>query len=181
MSGSSRIPGGPAPSIAGTLGTTGSTGSPPARPSASSSQQQPPEGLKASRVASRGELAPRGQGGPGSETPTITTPPLLQRMERRGGAFPAGAPQVPPAPALHAAQHLILRGDIHGTEEASQAEADRRVRQLQDKARSLGGPPVTWRDAVVELRELREETKISENTFVQLANAAHRSDQADQA
>lgn len=90
--------------------------------------------------------------------------------------MPGGSPL-----QLHAAQQLILGGNIHGTNDACKAEADHRIKHLQDKAKSLTGQPVDWHDAVEELGDLSSEPlepKISEYTFLQLANAAKRSHDA---
>ena len=182
MAGSIRIPGGHEAGIAGNLGTAGDTGSPPVRPSASGPQQQPPEGLTGLRVASGGGLAPRGHASLGSDTATVVVAPMRQQMEDRGGAFPGGARPVHPPPLqLHVAQQLIVHGEIQGTESAREAEAARRVRDVQDKVKSLDGRPINWADAMVEMRELPLEQKITEGTFVYLADAAHKSYKADRA
>ena len=107
---------------------------------------------------------------------------MPQQMEDRGGVFPGDARPVRLPPLqLHVAQQLILAGDIQGTKSASEAEADRRVREVQDKVKGLEGRPINWADAVVELRELPSASKITENTFVQLADAAHKSYKANRA
>lgn len=134
-----------------------------------------------SRVASGGVLAPRGHASLGGDTATIVVAPMRQQMEDLGGAFPGGARPVHPPPPLqlHVAQQLIVRGEIQGTESAREAEAARRVRDVQDKVKSLDGGPINWADAMVEMRELPLERKITEGTFVYLADAAHKSYKAD--
>lgn len=187
MSGCCGIPGGPGFGVIGhaaAAGNAGDAGTPGVRPSAGGPQPQPPQGLAGSRTASGGRPAPRGNASPGGAPATLLSAPMPVHMEdRRGSAVPAGASSLPPGRPLqlHAAQQLILAGDIQGNHSACKAEAERRVRDVQDKVHSLADPPINWADAVVELRELPSESKITENTFLQLADAAHKSYKEDRA
>lgn len=180
MSGSFRIPGGHGAGNVGNVGGAGDGGS----PSTGRTQQpgQPPEGLQVSRVASGRRPAPRGRiadwpprGGPASPgRPATLMAPPQQRMEKsetllappRPGTIPSVLDVQP-----HVVQQLVLSGDISGATQAGNAEADQRVKNLQDK---LGDRPIDWHEAVDNLDDLHSDSRISENTYLQLANATKR-------
>jgi len=179
MHGSIRISGGHESGIAGNSATAAETGSPPARSAAKGSEQQPPGGPTGPRVAPAGRLAPRGPASPGGDAAAVTVPPALQLMECHGaGSQGAAASMQRRSPLqLHAAQQLILAGDIKGSEAACRAEADHRVKLLLDKLQSLPGGTVHWPEAVAELENMQSVssgTTVSENTYYQLVDAAKR-------
>ena len=94
-----------------------------------------------------------------SSSGTVLKPPRAETMPSRLSVQP------------HAVQQLVLAGDISGATQAGNAEADQRVKRLQDKLESR---PIDWHEAVEELDDLHTDSKISENTYLQLANAAKR-------
>lgn len=179
MSGNFRITGGQG---AGNVGGAGMGGSPSTQPSPSRRKQpgQQPDGLQGSRVASSGASAPRGQiagwqprggpGGPGSASEL--TAPALPRMERTETLRVPPRPETMPSLEFvqpHFTQQLVREGNITGTEHQGIAESDRRVSKvLQDRT-----PPILHR-VVDQLDDAHSDEHISQNTYLQLANAAKR-------
>lgn len=74
----------------------------------------------------------------------------------------------------HIEQQLLRDGDISGTIAASRSEADRRISQVLSRPDVRS---VDWHDTLDNLDDLHSEGRISENTYLQLSNAAMRSRQ----
>ncbi len=90
-----------------------------------------------------------------------------------GTMTPQHSQAMPTASVLkpHSVQQLVLAGNINGSTSLGGAEADRRVSELQSR---LGGRGIDWHDALDELADLHADGRISENTYLQLCNAAKR-------
>ncbi len=72
----------------------------------------------------------------------------------------------------HIEQQLLRDGDITGTIAASRSEADRRISEVLSRQDVRS---VDWHETLDNLDDLHSEGRISENTYLQLSNAAMRS------
>lgn len=75
----------------------------------------------------------------------------------------------------HATQQLVLGGDISGETHAGRSEADQRISQLIRRSEDRH---IDWHQVLDELDDEHESGRISENTYLQLANSRYRSLQA---
>ena len=102
----------------------------------------------------------RSFGSGAGSSPTMVTPPQSQSIPSLASLQP------------HIEQQLLRDGDISGTTAASRSEADRRISELQSRQEIRS---VDWHETLDKLDDLHSEDKISENTYLQLSDAAMRS------
>lgn len=142
---------------------------------------QPPEGLRRRASAKgmhRGAPTPAG---PGSGHGRMAAP-AQPRMTRASSERLTEAPLPESIPSMstiqpHAAQQLVLSGNIEGPESFNRAEADRRVSDLRNK---LPSGHINWPQTLDHLDDV-EGSHIHGNTYRVLADAAMRDYQRNRA